>query len=642
MQLPLFKSRHPQWVEAANYQICRTRDEIVAALEYLRGKDILALDVETTGLEPYKDKLVGISISAEFGQGYYFPIRHIQPGVNIGQVLVENLISPFIGSRAFIFHNSKFDLQFLMKDGIYPKVMSDTLFLARIEDPFRDNGLKPLGESLLGLEVVELKDLVADDDYRFQYFTPQEAFRYACQDSDLTLRVHGILQDNKQLTEYIENLEMGIVPTIARMELNGFPVDIEKAKVHYSNASKRLTELEQAIYSHAGTSFNIGSGDQLADVLFHQLGLKSTSTTKTGKPSTGDKALKSIKGSHPIIELILEYKEQNKLISGFYGPYFERLDNQGSSRIYSQFNPTGARTGRFSSSNVNLQQVSPAVKEIFLCEPDHYLVEADYSQIEYRIFASMCQDPFMVEAYLKGEDFHEATANRIRTYLDIPDGGAISKDNRRKAKTLNFSVLFGSGDRNVASQLGCDQAEAKELIAEYYRQFPTISGWKEKMHRSAAEKGYCETAFGRKRFIPEMDMFNEELYRYTNPDVGLPYRASDITKDKFYKLLHGMRVAVNTPVQGTAADIFKVALRRLDKHVLSQIPVILHAVVHDSYIMSVHKSVDPAEFKALLEKIMEIEIPNFVPIVMDVEFGHDWKNVMSLEKFLEKGGYNCL
>jgi DNA polymerase-1 len=244
----------------------------------------------------------------------------------------------------------------------------------------------------------------------------------------------------------------------------------------------------------------------------------------------------------------------------------------------------------------------------------------------------------MMNAFLSGKDMHTATAERLRKHLGLDETEPITDEKRKKAKTLNFSVLFGSGDRNVASQLQCSVKEARALIAEYYKQFPTVTAWKEQMHQAAIDKGYCETRFGRRRYISELDYYSPELYAYTKTGAGLPRTADQWTKDKFYKLLHGLRIAVNTPIQGTAADIFKVALRRLDKEILQKMPVKLHAVVHDSFILSVDESVDPSHIESVLKSITEIKIPDYVPIVMDVKFGYNWKNMVKLDKFVEQKG----
>jgi len=631
MRLPLFAPQLPEWVVNADYKIATTEQEIIDALQDLDSSEEIALDTETTGLSKQFDRVVGISMSGEIATGYYFPIRHNDTELNISQELVDKYLVPYINERDFVFHSSQYDLAMLSHEGMYPGVHADVVFIARVYNPLGNNRLKALGERELGLGVVELADLISDSDIKFNMFTPEYCFRYACQDSDLTLRLRRMWKDQDRVTPYIHQLEMDIIPVIRDMELQGFPVNIEKARVHAAQADTRLAELEKSIFDYAGMSFNIGASDQLGDVLFNKLGLTPGGKTKTGKPSVDKKVLKNMTGDHKIIPLLVEWKSLGKMKSSFYAPYFERLDKQQSSTIYSNFNPWAARTGRFGSNDVALQQVSKPIKEIFIPEKGHYLADCDYSQIEYRIFASMCKDPFMIQAYMEGRDLHEATADRIREYLGLSPDDEISEENRRKAKTLNFSVLFGSGYKNVAAQLGCSEQYAKELIDEYYEQFPAIAEWKEKMHMDAINNGYCETVFGRKRRIPELDVYSPELYEYTK--TGLPYGASKETRTKFYRLLHGLRVAVNTPVQGSAADIFKVALRRYGKSIKTQLPVHLHAVVHDSFVFSVREDVEPVEFQGLIKGVMEIEIPDFVPLVIDCSFGYDWKNQVSLEKF---------
>lgn len=633
MQIPLFKPPVPQWIEEAGYNLCITDAEVKNALNQLDSGEFIALDVETSGLKAFRDKLVGISMSSGVGQGFYFPLNH-ERGVNIDPDVFETWLVPFISNRSFVFHNGQFDYGFLQKAGMTPTILSDTLFLARSYDYRRDNRLKPLSESMLGLDVIELMDLSEGDNFNFAYFSPEESYLYACQDADLTYRLYLQMRNQEKVTDYIHRLEMDIVPPIASMESLGFPVDLAKAKVHHQTTRDRLKELEAAIHSYAGMSFNIGSSEQLIYVLFDKLGLQPTRHTDSGKISTGEKSLKDIKNDHPIVPLLLEWREMQKMDSSFYTPYFRRIEDQGVSRIYSHFNPLGARTGRFSSSDVNLQQVSKSVKEIFVPEDGYYLVEADYSQIEYRIFASMCRDPYMMQAFMDGKDMHLATTERLRPFLGLGPDEEITDDIRKKGKTLNFSVLFGSGDRNVAGQLQCSVQEARALINAYYEQFPTVADWKERMQRDAVAAGYCETKFGRRRYISQLDYFDESLYQYTK--TGLPRDADQHTKDRFYKLLHGLRIAVNTPVQGTAADIFKVALRRLQRDVLSKMDVKLHAIVHDSFIMSVHESIDPEEFTNKLRSITEIQIPDYVPILMDVKFGYNWKTLVELEEFKEK------
>jgi len=634
MQIPLFAATLPDWVDQCDYRLCDTEESVREALSLMQDPSlVIALDTETTGLKVYSDTLVGISLSHEIGTSFYFPIAHRTSEPNLDPSLVTDLIFPFLRSRPYIFHNAQFDTAILSKSGVNVKAMFDTLFVARVLDFRRNNRLKPLAENVLGLDVIELEDLVASDDFRFDLFDPSYCYKYACQDADLTLRLYNMFKDQDKVIPYINKLEMDIIPVVANMELTGFPVDFEKAKQHHTNTKTELKALESQIYSYAGMSFNIGSSDQLKYVLFDRLGLTPTRETDTGKVSTGEDALKDIENLHGIVPLLLRWRELNKMDSSFYKPYFDRITELGESRIYSRFNPSGARTGRFSSSNVNMQQVSKAIKEIFIPEDGYYLVEADYSQIEYRIFASMCKDPFMMQAIFDGRDMHEATADRLRPFLGLSPDELIPSEIRDKAKTLNFSVLFGSGDKNVSTQLGCSVEDARILIEEYYRQFSTVADWKEQMHMNAIELGYCETKFGRRRQIPELQVYTPELYEFTK--TGLPWGTPKSTKKKFYRLLHGLRVAINTPVQGTAADIFKVALRRLHKKLLSQMDVKLHAVVHDSFILSVHKSINPEELCSKIKDITEVEIPDYVPIIMDVKYGYNWKTMKSLSDFKE-------
>jgi len=631
MQIPLLAPTYPEWIRNADYSICKTKEEVQSAFEKLEEHNVIALDTETTGLNPNEDRLVGLSLSGKIGEAFYIPINHSGEDENIGNEATE-ILKSFLRSKAFLFHNAKFDYKFLLELGVEVDIMCDTMFLASYLSLER-KGLKYLGANLLGLETVEITDLIQatskKSNINFNYLPPEKCYEYACQDADLTLRLFYTLNPKAQVPDFIMKLEMDLIPIIAEMELNGFPIDLPKAEQHNENVKKRLEVLKKEITADAGIEFDIDSPAQLAGILYERLGLKSTRTTAKGSPSTGIAALKDLKDSHPIVEKLIEWRKLTKLSNAFYGRYFSDLEKTGSNNIYSNFHPWGTRSGRFSSSDVNLQQVSKEVKEIFVPSPGHYLIEADYSQIEFRVFASMSKDPTMMRACIEERDMHRATAAMV---FDKSEE-AITDFERQKGKTLNFSILFGAGPANVADQLGISKYEASQLLDKYLDKMPEIKSWKEKTERFAGENGYCETAFGRKRSINEMSYF-DRYYSLMKYDRKVYLTPED--KDKIRVLSHGLRIAINTPIQGTAADIFKIALRRLHRSLLSKTDIKLMAVVHDSVILSVPKNINPRTVYLKLKEAMEFTIEGFVPIKIDIEFGKNWKTTSPLEEFMEK------
>ena len=628
MQIPLIKPTIPDWIRQADYSIVVDLVAAEGMIKDLESCPLVALDTETTGLNTRKDELVGISLCGKVGKAYYIPIRHKYGNIDRG--ILKSVIYPYLESNKFIFHNSKFDYQVLLKEGIEVGIENDTFFLASYLDLHRRK-LKELGVDLLSLDTITLEDLIQSrkksDGFRFDYFAPDYAYEYACQDADLTLRVYHSLVDVAAVPPKLLQLELDLIPIITYMEWNGFAVNLQKAQVHHQLTRDKLEEVRETVHRMAGFEFDIASPQQLSYVLFEKLGLKSPYETPKGKPSTNEASLQEMEGAHPIIAKILEFRKLAQLMGLFYDPYVSTISQTGESRIFSNFHPWGTATGRFSSSGPNLQQVPKTVREIFIPELGHYLVEADYSQIEYKVFASLCKDPTMVAACEAGMDMHKATA----AMMFDKDPEDVTDQERNQGKTLNFSILFGAGPGKLCKAFGISMDKAVKLRDTYFEKLPSVKSWKEQTEIEAGKNGYCETVFGRRRIISEMEYFKDYYQYFQTPKLRRGLSDEDV--EKVRRLGHGLRIAINAPIQGTAADIFKTALRRLYNRVLSGGQVRLLAIVHDSVILSVPMDINPRIIYEKLKECMELNIPDFVPIKVDVKFGQNWKNMVDMETF---------
>ncbi len=584
----------------------RVAEDMGDVREYL-ASGTFAFDVETTSLDPIEAELVGIALSNGEGSGLYIPVGHLGgnnlPKDEVLKALSERLVSDAVK----VAQNVKYDMCVLQKYGVEVKPpIFDTMIASYLINPLKKrHGLDELALEHLGYRMISYKEatsLVPDAD--FSRLSPEEACRYACEDADITLRLKEILEkrlEEEGLSDLFWKIEMPLVHVLAHMELRGVKVDRERLESLGKYISLRLEELEKEIYRLAGEEFNINSPRQLSRILFEKLKLKPRKKTKTGY-STSTEVLEELALEHPLPEKILEYRQLAKLKSTYIDGLIKQI-HPLTGRVHTSYSQTSTATGRLSSKNPNLQNIpirselGKLIRDAFVAEEGYLLVSADYSQIELRILAALADEPKLKEAFVKGEDIHTRTACEI--FGVDPD--RVDGNMRRKAKVVNFGIIYGMSAYGLSKELKIPVEEAQRYIDLYFSRYPKVVEFIERCIREAQETGQVKTLFGRKRPVPELFSPKRDEREF------------------------GKRVAVNTPIQGTAADIIKLAMiecHRFIKNTGCDAHMILQ--VHDELVFEVREE-EAEDFAARVKEIMEGVAPQLgVPLRVDLKIGKSW------------------
>ncbi len=579
----------------------------------LRQAKLISFDTETTSTDPMQARLVGISLAVKEGEGWYIPIGH----AGAEQLPLEQVVAalrPALEDEriAKVGHNAKYDMAVLARNGIAVRGLSfDTLIAEFLIDPGSHSlGLKNLAWSRLGVEMTQIEELIGKGKKQITMDqTPvEQAAPYAAADADIPLRLRGLQEPElreKNLWKLFAQVEMPLVPVLMDMEMTGILIDVPYLREMSGVLTKRLVEIEREIYTLVGRDFNINSTQQLADVLFGKLGLKAPGgrKTATGKASTAVDVLESLRGQHPIIELILEQRQLSKL-KNTYIDALPELVNPATGRVHTSYNQAGAVTGRLSSSEPNLQNIpirtdlGRQVRRAFIAAPGHVLMSADYSQVELRILAHLCGDPGLREAFARGEDIHATTAAAIF-------GIALSQvtsEQRRVAKAVNFGLAYGQGAFGLAQATGLSNADAQKFIDAYFARFSRVRQYVEETKHKAATLGYVETIMGRRRYFPILQS------KERDPRTQIARRAAE-------------RECINMPVQGSAADIMKVAMLRVANIKVSNLKMMLQ--VHDELVFEVPER-DANKVAMLVREAMEGAVSLSVPLKVEVKAGKNW------------------
>ncbi|MDL2306347.1 DNA polymerase I, partial [Bacteroides sp. OttesenSCG-928-D19] len=560
-----------------------------------------------TGTDAMDCQLVGMSFSIKENQAFYVPIPadqdEAQKIVNEFRPVFENESSLKVGQ------NIKFDLLVLHNYGIEVKgKLFDTMVAHYVIQPELRHGMDYLAEVYLNYQTIHIDELIGPKgkgQKNMRDLTPKDIYLYACEDADVTLKLKNVLEEELKKND-AENLfyqiEMPLVPVLARMESNGVRIDTEALKQSSVLFTKKMQELEHEIHLLAGEDFNIASPKQVGEVLFDKLRIvEKAKKTKTGQYVTSEEVLESLKDKHEIIAKILEHRGLKKLL-GTYIDALPLLINKKTGKIHTSFNQTITATGRLSSSNPNLQNIpirdseGKEIRKAFIADEGCSIFSADYSQIELRIIAHLSEDKSMIDAFLSGEDIHAATAAKIYK-INIKD---VTPDMRRKAKTANFGIIYGISVFGLSERMNVDRKEAKELIDGYFETYPQIKAYMDKSIQTAREKGYVETVFHRKRYLSDINSRNAVVRGYAE------------------------RNAINAPIQGSAADIIKVAMINIhEQFKVRNIKATMILQVHDELNFSV-----PAEEKELVEYIVITEMEKayrmHVPLKADSGWGNNW------------------
>lgn len=590
-----------------NYQLIDNQDKRSNLIKKLLTSKILSLDTETTGIDPMNSDLVGMSFCIEENEAFYVPVpaerEEALKIVNEFKVVFENEESVKVGQ------NIKYDLLILQNYGIKVKGnFFDTMVAHYVIQPELRHGMDYLAEIYLKYRTIHIDELIGPKGKKqknMRDLLPQDIYQYACEDADITLKLKNILEKElkeNQAEELFYKIEMPLVPVLATIESNGVKLDTESLKVSSQLYTQRLEEIEKEIYQLAGEQFNIGSPKQVGEILFEKLKIaEKAKKTKTGQYTTSEEVLESMRGKHPIIGKILEHRGLKKLLSTYIDA-LPQLINPKTGKIHTSFNQTVTATGRLSSSNPNLQNIpirdedGKEIRKAFIPEEGCLFFSADYSQIELRIMAHLSQDKNMIEAFKSGHDIHAATAAKIYQ----KEIGKVDADMRRKAKTANFGIIYGISVFGLAERMNVERKEAKELIDGYFETYPQVKEYMDQSIQVAQEKGYVETIFHRKRYLPDINSRNAVVRGYAE------------------------RNAINAPIQGSAADIIKVAMARIQQRFdKEQVKAKMILQVHDELNFSV-----PVEEKELIERIVIEEMENayqmLVPLKADCGWGKNW------------------
>lgn len=625
MQMSLFDSTNvqaevvapkPAAPPAGNYRVVDTPETLRDLAEQLRKATRLAVDVETSSTDAVTADLVGIALSDRPGAGFYVPVGHKSPAArNLRLAEVRKTLGPILSDPAIpkCAHNGKFDLMVLRNHGLDLSPLAfDTMIAEWLVDPASRNlGLKNLAWARLRVDMTPISDLIGSGKKQMSMAAVgvEQVAPYAAADADITLRLVGALEPelrSRELWRLFDEVEMPLVPVLARMEQNGVALDVALLTEMSRDLAQRLGELEKAIYAWVGYEFNLNSTQQLSDALFGKIGLPTNGLRKTtsGSYSTAVDTLEALKDKHPAVNLILEHRQLSK-IKSTYVDALPQLVNPKTGRVHTSYNQTGTVTGRLSSSDPNLQnipirtEIGRRVRNAFIAEPGWSLIKADYSQVELRILAHVSQDPAMLEAFARGEDIHATTAAAV---YGVPLS-EVTPELRRVAKTANFAVTYGVTGYGLAQSTGMPQDEAEKFIRNYFARFPKVKEYLDRTKKMAAERGYVETLLGRRRYFPEL--------KSTAPMHAQARAAAE-------------RMAINMPIQGTAADIIKIAMVRLQKTLDERgLRAKLILQVHDELVLEAPEA-ELEETSSLVKDIMEGALHLDAPLKVDLKHGCNW------------------
>lgn len=590
-----------------DYQLVDTKDKRAEIIKKLITSEILSIDTETTSTEPMEAELVGMSFSVAENEAYYVPIPADRKEA---LKIVEEFKSLFENEKTVkVGQNIKYDIIVLHNYGIEVKgELFDTMIAHYLLQPELRHNMDYLAEIYLNYKTVHIDELIGakgKNQKSMRDLPPENVYRYACEDADVTLKLKGILEKELKaqgVEPLFLEIEMPLVRVLANIECNGVRIDTEALKQSSAHFTSRLEEIEKDIYGLAETTFNIASPKQVGEVLFDKLRIiEKAKKTKTGQYVTSEEVLESLRNKHPVIGKILEYRGLKKLLSTYIDA-LPQLINPRTGKIHTSFNQAVTATGRLSSSNPNLQNIpirdedGKEIRKAFIPDDGCEFFSADYSQIELRIMAHLSEDKNMIDAFMSGYDIHAATAAKIYK-IDIKD---VTSDMRRKAKTANFGIIYGISIFGLAERMNVDRKEAKELIDGYFATYPQVRSYMDKSIEVAREKGYVETIFHRKRYLPDINSHNATVRGYAE------------------------RNAINAPIQGSAADIIKVAMIHIYQRFSAyNLKAKMILQVHDELNFSV-----PEQEKELVQQIvieeMEQAYRMHVPLKADFGWGKNW------------------
>jgi DNA polymerase-1 len=609
-----------QAAAAVDYRLVRTEGELETLAQRIEAQRSFVFDTETTDLDAMRARLVGLAIALGPGEAFYVPVGHRMAPDQLPLDVVLRRLGPLFEDEGIekTAHNAKYDMVVLAGEGVWThNVAFDTMLAAYLLGEGGGGGYRPgegalglkwLASKRLGIEMTPIIELIGKGSKQvcMADVEVEAAGRYAAADADMTGRLRPGLEEElrrQNLWSLFESVEMPLVPVLARMEMVGVAVDVAVLREMSIVLGREILVMEDEIYGQVGHRFNIGSPQQLGQVLFEQLKLPKTRKTKLGH-STDAQALEALRSLHPIVDQIQSYRELTKLKST-YVDALPALINERTGRVHTDFNQTGAATGRLSSSNPNLQNIpvrtelGGQVRRAFVARdfgPEPLLLSADYSQIELRIMAHITEDKGLLDAFMADEDIHAATASQV---FGVPLG-EVTSEMRRRAKVFNFGVLYGLSEFGLSTREHISREDAGDFIKTYFAKYPGIRRYIDETVQRTRELGYAETLLGRRRYFPEIRSGNAVVRQAAE------------------------RAAVNMPVQGTAADIIKIAMNRIDAELETrQLKSRMILQVHDELIFEC-PATELDEVRRLALDIMPRSLEMKVPLKVDTKVGKNW------------------
>lgn len=590
-----------------DYQLVENEDEMRNICSLFLTKQILSLDTETTSTNAIDAELVGLSFSVEEKKAFYVPVpdnrEEAERIVNIFKPLYEHPQIVKVGQ------NIKYDIEVLARYGVEVKgELFDTMIAHYLIQPELHHGMDYMAEVYLNYRTIHIDELIGPKGKHqrsMRELSPEQVYEYAAEDADITLRLKNILEPKLKeagVERLFHEIEMPLVPVLAEMEMNGVRIDTQSLAETSETFTQRMRSLETEIYQLAGEEFNIASPKQVGDILFAKMKImEKPKKTKTGQFVTNEEVLQSLRGKSEIVAKILDHRGLKKLL-GTYVDALPKLINSRTGHIHTSFNQTITATGRLSSSDPNLQNIpvrgedGKEIRKAFIPEEGQLFFSADYSQIELRVMAHLSGDKNMTDAFAKGYDIHAATASTIYK-KDISE---VSRDERTKSKRANFGIIYGITVFGLAERLDIERAEARQLIDGFFQTFPQVYDYMERSKETVREKGYAETVFSRRRYLPDINSRNATVRGFAE------------------------RNAINAPIQGSAADIIKVAMIRIYKRFKEE-------GLRSKMILQVHDELNFSVVPEERDRVQEIVIsemqnayPLSVPLLAECGWGTNW------------------
>ena len=596
-----------------DYQTVLTQQQLDSWVAKIKSAPLMAVDTETTSLDYMQAKLVGVCVAVEPGEAAYIPFGHDYLGApaQLSQESVLTQLKPLLEDPEIkkVGQNLKYDMSVLAQHGIdLQGVAFDTMLESYVLDSVATrHDLDSLAAEYLGETTISFTDVAGKgaSQLTFNQVALEEAAPYAAEDADITLRLHSTLwpelSKHATLEKVFKDIELPLLPVLSRIERAGALVDGTLLFQQSNELAERLGELETEAWDLAGQQFNLASPKQLGEILFEKLEIPVVKKTAKGAPSTKEEVLQELALDYPLPKVLLEHRSLAKLKST-YTDKLPTMINPASKRIHTSYHQAGTATGRLSSSDPNLQNIpvrtpeGRRVRQAFIAAPGCKMVAADYSQIELRIMAHLSEDPSLLKAFAEGQDIHRATAAEVFAVATEQ----VTADMRRSAKAINFGLIYGMSAFGLARQLNIGRKQAAEYIELYFQRYPGVQSYMNNIRHTAAEQGYVETAFGRRLYLPEINSRN-----------GMRRQAAE-------------RTAINAPMQGTAADIIKLAMIHVDDWLQnSDLQSRMIMQVHDELVLEVPDTELDA-VKQGLNDLMENAASLLVPLVVDVGVGDNW------------------